>query len=165
MVSGVYCIVCKDTSVQEVYVGSTEDLNKRIEKHKSDCNNKNNKEHYNLKVYQFIREHRGFDNWKFIWLELFKTDDTIFLKQLEQIWMDSFPKELLLNSCRAYGLDIERRKEYNKEYNKNYNQENKDYFKKKSDERNINIPCPKCFKSISKRNIARHLKICPKNTN
>ena len=77
VLSGVYCIVCKDSTVEEVYIGSTDDLNIRIEKHKCNCNNKNSKE-YNKRLYQFIREHGGFDNWKFIWLEMFKTDDTIF---------------------------------------------------------------------------------------
>jgi len=160
MVSGVYCIVSKDTDIQEVYIGSCVDLNKRITYHKGFCNNKNGKE-YNFKLYQFIRENGGFNNWKFIWLELFKTDDTIFLKQLEQIWMDSFPKELLLNSNRAFGLDIEREKETKKKYNKKDYQKNKDTILEK---RNVKVPCPKCNKIMNKGSITRHLKICPKNT-
>ena len=160
MLSGIYCIVSKDTNIQEVYVGSTDDLNKRIETHKTNCNNKNNKE-YNKKLYQFIREHRGFDNWKFIWLEMFKTDDTIFLRQLEQIWMDTFPKELLLNSQRAY-ITEEEKIEQDRKSKKNYNQENKDTIKEKANQK---VPCPKCFKSMNKSNMSRHLKTCPKNTN
>jgi len=149
MLSGIYCIVCKDSNVQEVYVGSTDNLEKRIIKHKSHCNNKNAKK-YNYKVYQFIREHGGFDNWKFLWLEMFKTDDNIFLRQLEQNYINTFPEELLLNSQRAFGLDIERRKETKKEYNQKYNQ--------------AKTPCPKCFKSMNKSSITPHLKVCPKNT-
>jgi len=156
MLSGVYCLVCKDTSVQEVYVGSTDNLNKRIICHKTECNNKNSPK-YNFKVYQFIREHGGFDNFKFIWLELFKTDDIIFLKQLEQIWMDTFPQELLLNGRRSY-----RTEEENKEYSKKHYKKNKDIILEKLNQK---VLCPKCFKSMNKSSINPHLKICPKNTN
>jgi len=151
MVSGVYCIVSKDTDVQEVYIGSCVDLKKRIDVHKSNCNNKNSKK-YNYKVYQFIRENGGFDNWKFIWLEMFKTDDNIFLRQLEQNYINTFPKELLLNGKRAYRTEEDRREQIiikNKKHNEK--------AKKK-------IPCPKCFKSMRKDSITRHLKeCCPKN--
>ena len=159
MVSGVYCLVCKDTDVQEVYVGSCQDLNIRIKHHRTDCNNKNSPKYYR-KVYQFIRENGGFDNFKFIWLELFKTDDTIFLKQLEQHYMDTFPRELLLNSLRAYTTEEEKREQF-RQGSKKYYKENKDELNKK---RKVKVPCPKCSKSISKRHIARHLKTCPKNT-
>ena len=160
MISGVYCIFCKDTDVQEVYVGSTDDLNIRIERHKHRCNNKNDKE-YNKRLYQFIRENGGFDNWKFIWLEMFKTDDTIFLKQLEQIWIDSFPKELLLNCRRAY-ITEEEKKEYNQENSKKYYKENKDIINEKANQK---VPCPKCNKIMNKSSITPHLKkYCKKNT-
>ena len=153
MVSGVYCIVCKDTNIQEVYVGSTEDLKKRIREHKYNCNNKNSKKHYNLNVYKFIREHHGFDNWKFIWLELFKTDDTIFLRQLEQNFIDTFPKELILNGKRAFRTEEDRREQIIIN-----NKENNEKAKQKGN-------CPKCFKSMRKDSISRHLKeACKKNT-
>ena len=148
MVSGVYCIVSKDTDVQEVYIGSCVDLKKRIDVHKSNCNNKNSKK-YNYKVYQFIRENGGFDNWKFIWLEMFKTDDTIFLRQLEQNYINTFPEELLLNGIRAYRTEEDRREQLR--------QSSKKYKQQK-------VPCPKCFKSMNKSSIPRHLKSCKKNT-
>ena len=156
MLSGVYCIVSNDSNVQEVYVGSTEDLNKRVIDHKNRCNNKNSPK-YNYNVYQFIRENGGFDNWKFIWLEMFKTDDIIFLKQLEQIWMDSFPEELLLNGIRAYRTEEEKI-----EYHTEYNKKNRDILNEKN---KVKVPCPKCSKSISKSHMARHLReSCKKNT-
>jgi len=166
MLSGVYCIVSKDTSVQEVYVGSTDDLNKRIREHKHHTNNENNPK-YNRKVYQFIRENGGFDNWKFIWLELFKTDDIIFLKQLEQIWMDTFPAELLLNSQKAYRTEEEKIEQLIN-CDKNYKKQNKDLILKKAKEyyekkNKVKVPCPKCNKIMNKGSITPHLKICPKN--
>ena len=159
VLSGVYSIVCKDTNIQELYIGSTEDFDVRLGKHKSDCNNKNSKE-YNKNVYQFIRENGGWDNWKFIWLELFKTDDTIFLRQLEQHYMDTFPQELLLNSKRAYRSE-EEKIEQKKQNSKKYHEKHKEIILEKKKQK---VPCPKCFKSISNRNIHRHLKTyCKKN--
>jgi len=161
MVSGVYCIVSKDTDIQEVYVGSCLDLKKRIRDHKYNCNNKNYPG-YNYKLYQFIREHGGFNNWKFIWLELFKTDDTIFLKQLEQNYINTFPEELLLNSCRAYRTE-EEKKEQSKNSDKKYKQKNR---KKINEKRKVKANCPKCNKIMNKCCITRHLKeACKKNTN
>ena len=161
MISGVYCIFCKDTNVQQVYVGSCVDLNKRIRDHKKCSNNKNGKE-YNKRLYQFIRENGGFDNWKFIWLEMFKTDDTIFLRQLEQNYMDTFPKELLLNSQRAYGQDIERYYEQNIKKCKEYRQQNREIINEKQNQK---VPCPKCNKIMNKSSITPHLKkYCKKNT-
>ena len=173
MISGVYSIVCKDTNIQEVYVGSCEDFDRRLRKHKEVYNNKNSKE-YNKNVYQFIRINGGWDNFKFIWLELFKTDDTIFLRQLEQIWMDSFPQELLLNGRRAYATH-EDRKEQLRTNGKEYHKKNKEIIKencKKHYEQHRDIisekgkqksNCPKCFKSMRKDGITRHLKTCKKN--
>jgi len=168
MLSGVYCWVSKDSNVQEVYVGSTEDLNKRIETHKNACIYKTSNE-YNRKLYRFIRENGGFDNWKFIWLELFKTDDTIFLRQLEQIWMDTFPQELLLNGYRAYATEEEKKEQLIKG-KKKYYKKNKDLLLKKAkkyyEKKNkVKVPCPKCNKIMNKGSITPHLKICAKNTN
>ena len=53
---------------KECYVGSTSNYAKRINKHKSDCNNPRAKE-FNFKVYKYIRNNSGFDNWGFTILE------------------------------------------------------------------------------------------------
>lgn len=66
----VYQICCKDAEIKDVYVGSTNNLIKRRCCHKSDCHNESCK-NYNLPVYQFIRDHGGWDNW-----EVVKVEDT-----------------------------------------------------------------------------------------
>jgi len=181
MISGIYAIVCKDTTIPEVYVGSTCNLENRIRQHKSDCCNNKKRSHYNLKVYQFIRDNGGFHNFKFIVLEHYKGEEED-LRQLERVWYETFPKELLLNSqypFRSHGeYDKERYeknkeviKEQKKEYSKKYREKNKDYVKdyynKNKEEINRKasekIPCPKCLKSIRKGNISTHLKVCPNN--
>ena len=167
MVSGVYCWVSKDSNIQEVYVGSCQDLNKRITNHKHYCNNKNSKE-YNRKLYKFIRENGGFDNWKFIWLEMFKTDDTIFLKQLEQNYINTFPAELLLNSCRAFTTEADRREQI-RNCDEKYKKQNRDLLNEKAKEyyekNKVKVPCPKCNKIMNKCSITPHLRKSCKNTN
>ncbi len=60
---GVVYKLCCD-NVDGFYIGSTFNIKKRKRDHKTNCNNpKSNK--YNFKVYQYIRDNRGFDNWKF----------------------------------------------------------------------------------------------------
>ena len=63
-----YLIYCKDLDIKEIYVGHSVDFDKRKGAHLRLCNNSNVKD-YNLKVYKFIRENGGFDNWEFTILE------------------------------------------------------------------------------------------------
>jgi len=58
----IYRLYCVDESIQECYIGSTNDIKQRLRCHKSNCYNIK-RPHYTLKVYQFIRSHGGFDNW------------------------------------------------------------------------------------------------------
>ena len=48
-----------------VYIGSTKDVKNRKMQHKYSCNKKKNKE-YNKKVYKYIRENGGIDEWDMI---------------------------------------------------------------------------------------------------
>jgi len=64
----IYKICCNDENITELYVGSSQNLEARISKHKSTCNNSNNKQ-YNCKVYKFIRENGGWDNWNVFEIE------------------------------------------------------------------------------------------------
>lgn len=61
MTEVIYKIYCKDKTITDCYVGSTNNFNKRCNYHINICNNQNS-ESYNSKVYKFIREHKGFDN-------------------------------------------------------------------------------------------------------
>ena len=61
MTQCVYMISCIDENIDEIYIGSTDDLTGREWHHKTDyisCPNR--------KVYQFIREHGGLSNWDII---------------------------------------------------------------------------------------------------
>lgn len=94
-----YKIYCKDENITECYIGSTSNYKSRIRGHGVNCNNKNGKS-YNSKVYCFIRENGGVDNWEFkILNEVEFFDKELRLRQ-EQIYIDFYKPEL--NSWNAY---------------------------------------------------------------
>jgi hypothetical protein len=126
-VSCIYCIKHKlDTEWTNIYIGSTNNLYDRKRKHKSNCNHETK---YNRKVYQYIRENGGMNNFEFIILEECEVEK---LKRLEQSYIDVYKP--CLNSKYADGLDIERQRENMKEWyerNKEYKlQQHKEYYQK-----------------------------------
>lgn len=114
-----YKIVCKDENIKDCYVGKTINLKERKRCHKKKCNNENYND-YNLKVYQFIRENGGFDNYIFVELEkdYYCEKDSGFR---ERFWIDE------LKSSLNSKIPTRTHKEYFKEYYK----ENKEDIKKK----------------------------------
>ena len=60
-----YKIINVNCDIDLCYVGSTVDMKGRTRRHKSNCNNVNGSR-YNLKVYQTIRQHGGWDEFKII---------------------------------------------------------------------------------------------------
>ena len=81
----IYKLCCKDPNVSDFYIGSTTNKRARKSKHKSDCYN-TNKNYYNSRVYQCIRENGGFDNWSFIIIEEYKCENR------SQLYMDLEPE-------------------------------------------------------------------------
>ena len=127
-----YKLCCLDQSINDIYIGHTTDFTKRKNKHKSSCCNENTKD-YNLKVYQFIRENGGWENWSMIQIEEYPCNNNREAEARETYWM----KELksTLNSRQSFTTK-EEKKEYEKEYqktdkNKEYQKEyQKEYYQK-----------------------------------
>ena len=109
-----------------VYVGSTTNFTKRKYKHKSVCNNENER-NYNLKLYQMIRAHGDWDSFKIMIICEFPCNSKIELVIEEE----KHRKELQtnLNSIKAYRT-IDEKKQYDSQYDKQYRKDNKE--KKKS---------------------------------
>ena len=141
----VYKISCLNNEVKEFYIGSTKDLKDRISKH-----NNFYKNNYNWKVYKFIRENGGINNWEIIPIEIYECEMT----------------KPQLNSQRALGRDIERKYKTKKEWIKNnrnkYLKNRKEYYEKNreklNDKQNEKGNCPYCSKEMIKNNIKRHIK-------
>tara|TARA_R110000764_G_scaffold22159_1_gene55534 strand:+ start:144 stop:731 length:588 start_codon:yes stop_codon:yes gene_type:complete len=121
----IYKICCNDIEITDEYVGSTGNFTHRKKCHKSSCNNSNG-EKYNLKVYRFIREHGGFQNWSMIEMERYNAIDEMDLKKRERYYIE------LLKSSLNSAIPTRTYKEYNddnKENHKRYYQDNKEKIK------------------------------------
>ena len=125
MIGSVYKIVCKDETIKENYVGSSFDFKSRLHGHKCNCHNEKRRG-YNLKVYQFIREHGGWDNWNMIKIIDVDCEDKSELRYYEQLYISSLNPTL---NCKKSYTTEEDKKEYIKEYNKEYKEKNKDKMK------------------------------------
>jgi hypothetical protein len=123
----IYKLCCLDQSITDIYIGHTTDFTKRKGSHKSDCCDVKGKE-YKFKVYQFIREHGGWDNWQMIQIEAYPCKNNREASAREDFWM----KELnsTLNSIQSFTTE-EEKKEYMKEYHKKWYKKNALYLKEK----------------------------------
>ena len=83
----IYTIHCNDPKIKEFYIGSTTNLKRRKYQHKSDCNNSNTQV-YNGKLYKFIRDNGGYDNWFFVIEEDCKDLNKHEILELEEIYLD-----------------------------------------------------------------------------
>jgi len=81
----IYKIYCKDKTIKECYVGHTTNFKQRKIEHKYACCNENSKS-YNSKVYFFIRNNGGFDNWDFIEIEKFPCNSKVEAHMRENYW-------------------------------------------------------------------------------
>jgi len=129
--SHIYKLCCKDTDITDIYIGSTTNFRHRKYEHKSCCNSINNKKH-NYKVYQFIREHGGWENWTMILIENVNCNAKLELHQKERYYIEKLKPSL---NQQLPSRTQEELLEYQKEHNKEYRIKNKDkineYQKKK----------------------------------
>ena len=76
----IYKIICKDKSINDVYVGYTTNFIKRKYQHKVSCNNLNN----NLNIYSTIRENGGWNNWEMVEIACYNCKNSEEAKIKEQ---------------------------------------------------------------------------------
>ena len=101
-----YKIVCNDPAITDCYNGSCCSFKDRKKNHKSKSNNPNCNE-YNFKVYRFIRENGGWDNWTFIQLEIFPCNSKQELVAREREIFDVLKPTL---NTRSPTLDVVKEK-------------------------------------------------------
>jgi len=128
----IYKIVCKDVTITDCYVGHTTSFTKRKNNHKCSCNNIQNKD-YKCYLYQFIREHNGWNNWDIIEIEKYDATDKNDACKRERYWIETLQAKLnQVCPLRTLEEDIEYQKLYHQtnktkllEYQKLYHQTNK----------------------------------------
>jgi len=148
-----YKIVCKDENIKDCYVGKTTDLKRRWREHKKNCNNENRSE-YNLKLYQFIRENDGWNNWNIIEIDKGEYDDKDSSIR-ERYWFEELNANL---NCKTPSRT---RKEFSEEYyeknKEKINETCKEYRDNNKEILNEKVIC-ECGCEITKKNLIRHKK-------
>ena len=143
----IYKLHCLNTDVKEFYIGHTTNPKQRDINHKARTNANNCKS--NMKLYQFIRKHGGYDNWYMKILQKYNYNSFEEAIEREQFWIDELKPQL--NDYKAV-ISEEQKKinaaewkrnsishhEYNKKYSKNLTDEQKEQKLLKQRERYAN---------------------------
>ena len=91
-----------------IYIGSTTNFKKRMQKHKSDCYNINSKQ-YNYKLYTTIRSNGGINNFIFEIIDSIDTDDRQTVLKHEQSLIVEYNSNL--NTYKAYINDYDKKQQ------------------------------------------------------
>ena len=122
----------EDYDDTNIYVGSTTNFKHRKNEHKSYCNNEKSK-HYNVFVYQFIRDNGNWDNWVMIPIEKYSCNDKKELLIRERHHIDLLrPKLNQVIPTRNHKERYEVNKEKLKDYFKQYHIDNKEKLNEKT---------------------------------
>jgi len=174
----IYKIVCNDTNIKNIYIGSTTNFKNRKNHHKCMCND----ERPTKKLYKFICENGGWENWSMILIDYKPCDTKLELLKIEREYIEKQDCNLLLNHIlpsrtkeewtetnKEHIKELQHKKylknkdqhlknckdyykeneESIKEYKHNWYLQNKEKWKEK-------INCPICNISIRKTDLARH---------
>jgi len=166
----IYKLCCKDATTEDIYIGSTTNFINRKHQHKGNCNN-SNREKYNLKVYKFIRENGGFENWDMILIQYYSCVTKKELEAKEREYIEKLKPSL---NCQLPGRtkkewaedNIEKIKEQQKNWHNNnrdkFKQHLKQYYEKNkteiSEKLKIKIQCEYCKSVVRKADLNRHQK-------
>jgi len=89
----IYKLCSKDENIKDIYIGSTINYMNRLISHRCNCNNENQSK-YKYKVYDFIRNNGGFNNWTMKIISHVKVKNKSQLKKLERSAIDLFQPTL-----------------------------------------------------------------------
>jgi group I intron endonuclease len=151
----IYKICCNDVSITDVYVGSTTNLTKRKNKHKSCCNNSNDKS-YDTYKYQFIRENEGWDNWSVIVVEEFNCESKFQLETRERYWLEQL--KATLNKCIPTRTTQENNKDYYANNKDKINERKKEHYENNKDKMKEKVKCEVCDCEVRKGDFTKHKK-------
>mgnify|MGYP003661169026 CR=1 FL=1 len=128
----VYKLYCKDENIKKIYIGSSINLDARIQKHKHNTLNENSPKHH-LNVYKQIRECGNWDNWNCEVLDELKNPTRSQLIQLERMYYEENIDIATLNTTYCGRTKKETSIAWNKKnpnYWQNYRNTHTENFKK-----------------------------------
>ena len=145
--SAIYKIVCNDPDITDTYIGSTTNFRQRKHLHKESCNNCRQKP---TKLYEFINNHGGWDNWNMILVKEISCVDRAELNLEERKYIDE--EKPSLNMRLAIVLESDKEKKMLK----NLERANQNYEKNKG----ISWKCDECNQELKLSQKAYHQKCC-----
>ena len=77
----VYKIKCKDSTINDFYIGSTKHLKRREKEHSIVCNGGRNKK----PLYEYIRNNGGWENWELVIVETVLKPEELFSYEKKHI--------------------------------------------------------------------------------
>ena len=89
----IYKLCCKEPVIEDIYIGSTTNFKIRKNQHKTSCCNVNSNK-YNMKIYKFIRDNGGFNNWDMIMIEEYSCNNKKQLETRERYWIEQLKSNL-----------------------------------------------------------------------
>ena len=136
--SMIYKLYCKDSAINEYYIGSTTNFNERMCGHRSDCCNENGL-HYNYPVYKYIREHGGWRQWTAEILEVYPCANKTELHTRERHYIEllkpSLNRDVPMQTMKEYReKNKEKIKIMKQQYNEEHKEEIAEYQKKYREE-------------------------------
>ena len=157
----IYKLCCKDPAITDCYVGSTCAFRNRKYAHKTCCNNENDKA-YNRNVYQFIRDHGGWDNWEMIEIKKVNCETKRELEKEERAVLEQLGGTLNKSVPARSSVEYrETHKEEAKEYYEANKEEKKEKVKaryqKNKEELKKKFNC-ECGGRFTKQNKTTHIK-------
>ena len=121
-----YKIVCKNPEIKEAYVGHTLNFKNRKSGHKRTCYNDKDQVHYNIYLYEFIRDNGGFDNFDMVLINTECCENALEARRREREYIEQL--NATLNQIKRPVRTTEEANEYRKEYY----EENKEDIKQKN---------------------------------
>ena len=100
-----YKIVCKDIRITDCYIGHTTDFKTREGCHKRVCNNPNSNRHH-CKIYRFIRENGGWDNFDMILIKTLNCQNALEARKKEREIMENH--NATLNHLQSFSSSEEK---------------------------------------------------------
>ena len=91
--STIYKIICNDPDITDCYVGSTTNFKKRMANHKDAIHNYKSRKH-KYKLYEFIRNHGGWDNWRPVEIITHNCIDKLEVALHERFYIDALKPSL-----------------------------------------------------------------------
>ena len=140
----IYKLCCKDPTIKDIYVGSTNFRSRKFS-HKNSCNNEKNRA-YNLYVYRFIRENGNWENWTMIELEKVDCNDCKTLHKIERSYIEklgaSLNKIIPTRTIKEYREDNkEKIKKYYEDNKEKIKLKKKEYYEKNKEKINLRTIC------------------------